>query len=36
MKKIQEQEVPEKFKDYLKIEDETSRELIESIIKIYE
>lgn len=36
MKKIQEQEVPEKFKDYLKIEDETSREIIESIIKIYE
>lgn len=36
MKKIQEQEVPEKFKDYLKIEDETSREIIESIIKNYE
>lgn len=36
MKKIQEQEVPEKFKDYLKIEDETSRKLIESIIKNYE
>ncbi len=31
-----EQEVPEKFKDYLKIEDETSREIIESIIKNYE
>ena len=36
MKKIQEQEVPEKFKDYLKIEDKKSREIIESIIKIYE
>ena len=36
MKKIQEQEVPEKFKDYLKIEDGKSREIIESIIKIYE
>lgn len=36
MKKIQEQEVPEKFKDYLKIEDETSRDIIKSIIKIYE
>ena len=36
MKKIQEQDVPEKFKDYLKIEDEKSREIIESIIKIYE
>ena len=36
MKKIQEQEVPEKFKDYLKIEDEKSREIIERIIKIYE
>lgn len=36
MKKIQEQDVPEKFRDYLKIEDEKSREIIESIIKIYE
>ena len=36
MKKIQEQEVPEKFKDYLKIEDKKSREIIESVIKIYE
>lgn len=36
MKKIQEQEVPEKFKDYLKIEDKKSRQIIESIIKIYE
>ena len=36
MKKIQEQEVPEKFKDYLKIEDEKSRDIIKSIIKIYE
>ena len=36
MKKIQEQDVPEKFRDYLKIEDEESREIIESIIKIYE
>lgn len=36
MKKIQEQDVHEKFKDYLKIEDEISREIIESIIKIYE
>lgn len=36
MKKIQEQDVPEKFRGYLKIEDEKSREIIESIIKIYE
>lgn len=36
MKKIQEQDVPEKFRDYLKIEDEKSRKIIESIIKIYE
>ena len=36
MKKIQEQDVPEKFREYLKIEDEKSREIIESIIKIYE
>ena len=36
MKKIQEQEVPEKFKDYLKIEDKKSRDIIKSIIKIYE
>lgn len=36
MKKIQEQDVPEKFRDYLKIEDEKSRGIIESIIKIYE
>lgn len=36
MKKIQEQDVPEKFRDYLKIEDEESRGIIESIIKIYE
>lgn len=36
MKKIQERDVPEKFRDYLKIEDEKSRKIIESIIKIYE
>lgn len=36
MKKIQEQDVPDKFREYLKIEDEKSREIIESIIKIYE